>query len=62
MNIFDKNRNDLSKYCYDLSKGSLLSFIIVPIVQQKAILHLVLAGAAATVLVLFIGMLLKKGD
>lgn len=61
MNLFDKNRNDLSKYFYDLSKVLLLSYVAVPVFQEKFSWKFGLAGSFVTVLLLAIGMLLKKG-
>ncbi len=61
MNLFDKNRNDLSKYFYDLSKAVLISYIAIPIIQGKIRHELLLAGITGTMLFLSIGMVLKKG-
>lgn len=61
MNIFDKNRNDLSKYFYDLSKGVLLSFLAVPVFQKNLNFYIGLAGFLMVVLFLALGFFLKKG-
>ena len=58
--IFDKNRNDLSKYCYDISKGALVSTMVVPLLQDK--LTFSIAGFLVTVIVLVIGMMIKKKE
>ena len=59
-NLFSKNRNELSKYFYDLSKAALLSSVIVPIFQEKLSFKLSLAGTFMTVLFLVLGMISKK--
>lgn len=60
MNFFDKNRNELSKYFYDLSKAVLLGWVGIPIFQGKVTLKFGIAGALAAMLLLMMGMFLKK--
>lgn len=62
MNLFDRNRNDLSKYFYDLSKAVLVSYIAIPIIQGRIQFKLVLVGIIGTMLPLLIAMVLKKGE
>lgn len=59
-NIFDKNRNDLSKYLYDISKAALVSTLVVPLLQEK--LKFSIAGFLVTVLLLSMGMAIKKKE
>lgn len=61
MNLFDKNRNELSKYFYDLSKASILAAVVIPIFQEKLSLKFGLAGTLITMIFLISGMLIKKG-
>lgn len=61
MNLFDKNRNDLSKYFYDLSKAVVISYIAIPIIEAKLTVQLGLAGALVTMILLLMGVFLKKG-
>ncbi|MBI4196521.1 MAG: hypothetical protein HY539_01730 [Deltaproteobacteria bacterium] len=61
MNLFDRNRNELSRYFYDVSKAVLISYIAIPILQGSFQGKLVLVGVAGTVLALTLGMALKKG-
>ena len=60
MNFFDKNRNDLSKYFYDLSKTVLLSALVLPIFQEKISLKMSIAGTIMAVVTLIIGMVVRK--
>lgn len=60
MNLFDKNRNELSKYCYDLSKTVLLSALVLPAFQEKMSLKLSVAGATISMIALIMGLILKK--
>lgn len=60
MNILEKNRNELSKYFYDLSKAALLTYIGVPLFQEKLTWKFGVAGALTTVLLLLLGMISKK--
>ncbi len=62
MNLFDKNRNDLSKYFYDLSKAVLISYIAIPLIEGKIRYELLITGIIGTMLFLSIGMVLKKGS
>ena len=61
MNLLDRNKNDLSRYFYDLSKAVVISYIALPVFQRTLDLKLALAGSMATVVLLLIGMTLKKG-
>jgi|LGOV01.1.fsa_nt_gb hypothetical protein len=61
MNLFDKNRNDLSKYSYDLSKATIISMIIIPFVQGKIPSSVLAAGAIVSIILLVLGMMLKEG-
>ena len=60
MNIFDRNRNDLSKYCYDLSRAALISLVAIPIFQDKLNVQLGVDGILICVVFLIIGIFLKK--
>ena len=60
MNFFDKNRNDLSKYFYDLSKTVLLSALVVPALQKQSSLKMSLVGTLIAVIVLVFGMIVRK--
>lgn len=60
MNIFDRNRNELSKYFYDLSKGIILSYVALPIFQRTVNIKMVLVGTLVTVILLTMAMSLKK--
>lgn len=62
MNVFDKNRNDLSKYFYDLSKATIVSMIIIPFVQGKIPSSVLAAGAIVSIILLVLGMMLKEGE
>lgn len=44
MNLFERNRNDLSKYFYDLSKATIISMIVIPFVQEKIQAVVLVAG------------------
>lgn len=55
----DKNRNSLSKYCYDLSK---IIVIINPVVTKALEVTEIISGIVAAILFLGIAMLLEKGD
>lgn len=60
MNVFDKNRNELSKYFYDLSKAVLLSALVLPAFQEKSSLKLSIAGTVIAMITLVIGMIIRK--
>lgn len=62
MNLFDKNRNDLSKYFYDLSKAVVLTAVIIPFFSEKGELKMSIARIVPAMLCLIIGAILKKGD
>jgi len=62
MNLFDRNRNELSKYSYDLSKATIVSMIIIPFVQGKIPLAVLSIGGIVSVILLMLGMMLKKGE
>ncbi len=61
MNLFDRNRNELSKYSYDLSKATMVSMIIIPFVQGNIQSVVLVAGLILSILLLVLGMILKKG-
>lgn len=44
MNLFDRNRNELSKYFYDLSKAMVISFIAIPFVQGTLAIRVLHVG------------------
>ncbi|MDO8721329.1 MAG: hypothetical protein Q7J31_03770 [Syntrophales bacterium] len=58
----DKNRNSLSKYCYDLSKIIVTIAIINPVVTKALEVTEIISGIIAAILFLGIAMLLEKGD
>ena len=60
MNLFERNRNDLSKYCYDLSKAILISVIAIPIFKKEMDLLSIITGSVVSALFLLLGMILKK--
>jgi hypothetical protein len=60
MNLFDRNRNELSRYFYDLSKAVLVSYIALPIFQKNFTFELGLAGSLPAVILLGIGIILRK--
>ncbi len=62
MNLFDRNRNDLSKYFYDLSKATIISMIVIPFVQEKIQAAVLVGGIIVSAILLVLGMILKKGE
>jgi len=62
MNLFERNRNDLSKYFYDLSKATIISMIVIPFVQEKIQAVVLVAGIIVSAILLVLGMTLKKGE
>ena len=60
MKLFEKNRNELSKYCYDLSKALLIGCIAIPIIQENFKLKLGIAFSMVSVTILLLGLLLKE--
>ncbi|MCK4388993.1 MAG: hypothetical protein KAV83_01990 [Desulfobacterales bacterium] len=62
MNLFDRNRNELSKYSYDLSKATVVSMIIIPFVQGKISVVVLAVGGIVSAIFLMLGMMLKKGE
>ena len=61
MNLFDKNRNDLSKYFYDSSKAILFTFVLLPLFTREIYDHFWIVSVLTSVLFLLMGLLLKKG-
>jgi len=61
MNLFDRNRNELSKYSYDFSKATMISMIIIPFVQGNIQSVVLVAGLILSIRLLVLGMILKKG-
>lgn len=60
LNLFERNRNELSRYFYDLSKASIVTSVLIPVFQQSIRVKIMLAGAIMTMLFLALGMLLRK--
>jgi len=60
MNFFDRNRNELSKYFYDLSKTVLLSALVLPAFQEKGSLKMSVAGTIIAMIPSIIGMIIKR--
>lgn len=59
-NFFNKNRNDLSRLFYDLSKGVILSYVAFPLFQRSLNWRFGLVGSLVAVVALAVGMSLKK--
>ena len=62
MNLFERNRNDLSKYFYDLSKATIISMIVIPFVREKIQAVVLAGGIIVSAILLVLGMTLKKGE
>lgn len=60
MRLFTKNRNDLSKYFYDLSKAILIACIAIPFVQGNLKLRYGVAFIIISGILLSLGVLLKE--
>ena len=57
---FDKHRDDLSKYCYDMSKIFAVGLVLNPIFENKQNVTEIVWGIIATLGFLLFGILLKK--
>ena len=62
MNLFDRNQNDLSRYCYDLSKACVVSFIVLPFVSGPLAIKKSIVGFMIGMLLLSIAMTLKRKE
>lgn len=62
MNLFDRNRNELSRYCYDLSKACVISFILLPFVSGPLVFKKGIVGLIIAVLFLTTAMIIKKRE
>lgn len=58
--VLERNRNDLSKYFYDISKTVLAASIIAPIFQEKSSVEFTLVGGTITMVSLIIAMMLRR--
>lgn len=62
MRLISKNRNELSRYCYDLSKALIIACIAIPIIQGNLKIGLGIAFFIVSVILLISGLLLKKEE
>ena len=57
---FDKHRDDLSKYCYDMSKIYVVILVLNPFFEENIHISIILMGFLISVLFIIFGMSLKK--
>jgi len=57
---FNKNRDDLSKYCYDISKIIIAGAVLERIFAKELNVMEVILGALAGLIFLIFGILFKK--
>lgn len=57
---FDKHRDDLSKYCYDMSKIFVVTLVLNPFFENKPNVTDIVLGVIATIVFIIFGILFKK--
>lgn len=57
---FNKHRDDLSKYCYDMSKIFVVILVLNPFFEKNLHLSVILMGLLIAVMFIIFGMLFKK--
>jgi hypothetical protein len=62
MGLFERNRNELSRYFYDMSKAFVIAFMAIAVIQEKFKLLQSLYGLLASLTFLMVGSLLPKGN